>query len=103
MSTARKKTRVLKNTQQIEVSWEKALDEYLLWKKAEERSARTIPDYSYHVKLFFKRFPGASFKDNSSLKGFLADYMSEEVKPAYYNNKLVYLKTFLAWSPRNLY
>lgn len=97
MLKGKRKTRVLKLNQQIVISWEKALDEYLLWKKAEGRSARTIRDYSYHVKLFFKRHPEASLNDYINLKACLTGYMSEDVKPAYYNNKLVYLKTFFAW------
>lgn len=37
------------------VNWTEALEGYLMWKKAEGRSPRTIRDYSYHVTWFFER------------------------------------------------
>jgi hypothetical protein len=38
------------------ITRENYLKEYLLFKKAEGRSERTIKDYGHHVKHFFKRF-----------------------------------------------
>ena len=98
MSTGKKKSRVGKlGKSKNNMTWETALEEYLLWKKAEGRSERTIRDYKYHVSGFFKRFPDASLSDFDSIKRSVAEYMAEDVSPAYYNNKLVYLKTFCGW------
>ncbi|MTI85574.1 MAG: hypothetical protein FH756_17175 [Firmicutes bacterium] len=101
MSTGKKKRRVSKlGKDKSCMPWETALEEYLLWKKAEGRSERTIRDYKYHVSGFFKRFPEATLADLDTLKRSVAEYMAEDVSPAYYNNKLVYLKTFLGWCVR---
>jgi len=98
VSTGKKRKRVGKlGKDKSGMPWEIALEEYLLWKKAEGRSERTIRDYKYHVSGFFKRFPETSLADLDSLKRSVAEYMAEDVSPAYYNNKLVYLKTFFGW------
>ncbi|ACV64617.1 integrase family protein [Desulfofarcimen acetoxidans DSM 771] len=101
MSTAKKKTRLVRIVEQEEltrsVSWEEALQEFLLLKKAEGKSERTIKDYGYHIKHFFRLYPDTDLADAGILKRRIIDYMAEEVKPAYYNNKLVYMKTFFNW------
>lgn len=56
---AMKKTRVLKLVETPIVKWEETLESFLLWKKAEGRSERTIKDYGYHVRNFFKCYPDA--------------------------------------------
>ncbi|GBF34671.1 site-specific recombinase XerD [Desulfocucumis palustris] len=89
--------RVVKLVSHKKMTWENYLKEYLLWKKAEGRSERTIRDYSNHIRLFFKRFPDSSFSNLRSFKKNIIEHMSLDVKPAYYNNKLVYLKTFFEW------
>ena len=64
---------------------------------AQGRSERTLKDYQYHVKILFTRFPNSSFLNPSVLKKNLLRYLAEENKPASYNNRLVYLKTFFGW------
>ncbi|RYD01521.1 hypothetical protein N752_29920 [Desulforamulus aquiferis] len=100
MSITKKKTRITKLAENATktISWEKILEEFLLFKKAEGRSPRTLKDYGYHVKLFFKRYPEMFLSDADELKRNVIEYMAEDVKPAYYNNKLIYLKIFFEWS-----
>jgi site-specific recombinase XerD len=75
-----KKTRVLRVAESKDATWEQTLNDFILWKKAESKSERTLKDYGYHIRNFFKCYPNASLS-----------------KPAYYNNKMVYLKTFFGW------
>jgi len=46
--------RVLKIVKQQErnITWEGALKDFLLFKKAENKSERTIKDYGYHISYF---------------------------------------------------
>lgn len=97
MSVAKKKRRMLKVVESRTNSWERVLEEFLLLKKAEGKSDRTLKDYRYHITLFFTRFPNASLSNFDALRRSILKYMGEDVKPAYYNNKLVYLKTFFNW------
>lgn len=78
------------------VSWQDALSGYLMWKKAEGKSERTIRDYRYHVTWFFER-TGASLSSESELRKAILVYMGEPAKPAYYNLKLASLKGFFRW------
>lgn len=96
MPVTQRKKRLVKLNESRTVSWEQALEEFLLRKKAEGKSERTIKDYGYHVRGFFKRYPDA-LEDGQILKRSAIEYMAEDVKPAYYNNKLVYLKIFFNW------
>ena len=92
-----RKARVVKIVNNHEITWEEALEDYLILKKAQGRSERTLKDYQYHVKLFFRRFPDSTFLNPSTLKKNLLRHLTEEIKPASYNNRLVYLKTFFGW------
>ncbi len=96
MSAGKKKTRI-SSVRMTKTSWQQAVEQYLPWKKAEGRSGRTIKDYYYHITHFIKVYPDAAIDDYTSLKRAVIAYMAEDVKPAYYNNKLVYLKTFFTW------
>lgn len=84
-------------TEDLTVKWEETLDSFLLWKKAEGKSERTIKDYGYHVRKFFKYCPNVSLSNTEDLRNCIMNYMAEPAKPAYYNNKMVYLKTFFNW------
>lgn len=96
MSTVQRKKRIVKLQESRTVSWDCALEEFLLRKKAEGKSERTIKDYGYHVRTFFKRYPD-DFSDDRLFKRSVVEYMAEDAKPAYYNKKLVYLKIFFNW------
>lgn len=97
MATTKGRVRLLKVKENQEISWENVLDSFILRKKAEGKSERTIRDYEYHVKNFIKKYHEVTLNDFTNLKNSLIRYLSETAKPAYYNNKLVYLKTFFNW------
>jgi site-specific recombinase XerD len=86
-----KKVRVDKTVPEC---WGEYLAEFIYFKKAQGLSECTLNDYQIHVTRFCKRFPDA-FK--GSLKKDLYAYMSQQVKPATYNLRLIYLRTFLTW------
>ncbi|WP_419884990.1 tyrosine-type recombinase/integrase [Paenibacillus sp. B-A-8] len=89
--------RVTKIKKNKAVGWKEALKQFLFWKKAEGVSDQTQKDYEQHVKLFFKRYSN-SFETVEYLKNNLFEYLGQEgIKPCTYNNRLVYLRTFLNW------
>ncbi|AWB46970.1 integrase [Paenibacillus sp. CAA11] len=78
------------------MTWEQALAGFLDYKTAQGISAQTYEDYDKHARLFFKRFPNAWNTPDNLTEGLYA-HLSEEVKPATFNNRLIYLRTFLNW------
>lgn len=85
----------IKNTKAV--VWTEALTQFLFWKKAQGVSEQTRKDYEQHVRLFFKRYSN-SFETIEHLKNNLFEYLGQEnIKPCTYNNRLVYLRTFLNW------
>jgi integrase len=86
---------ILQFKENISQSWESSLEEFLIWKKAEGRSERTLSDYKIHISNFFRRYPH-SFNDGT-LKRSLLEYLSQDYKPATYNLRLAYIKAFLNW------
>ncbi|KJS76798.1 MAG: integrase [Desulfotomaculum sp. BICA1-6] len=87
--------RVLRLKKDYPVTWEDALEQFLRRKMAEGLSPTTIHDYSKHIKRFFNYFPDAF--DASCLKDCVMEHMSQKIKPATYNLRLIYLKTFFTW------
>ena len=71
------------------------MQQFLWRKQGENLSKETILDYRKHITRFFKRFPDAY--TSVQLKRFVLEYMAQKVKPATFNLRLVYLKTFLKW------
>ncbi|ULO08985.1 hypothetical protein H1230_09545 [Paenibacillus sp. 19GGS1-52] len=79
------------------VVWAEALTQFLFWKKAQGISEQTRKDYDQHVRLLFKRYSD-SFETMDNLKNNLFEYLGQDnIKPCTYNNRLVYLRTFLNW------
>ncbi|SFJ54488.1 hypothetical protein SAMN02799624_04935 [Paenibacillus sp. UNC496MF] len=80
-------------------TYEVALEQFLLWKKAQGISVQTMKDYREHVNRFFRRYPEANDPlAEQALEKSGYDYLGEgEIKPATYNNRLVYLSTFFNW------
>ena len=76
---------------------EEALDRFITWKKANGISDQTILDYTTHVNLFFKRFPVAASSFEQLEKAVIEHLGQDGIKPATYNNRLVYLRTFFNW------
>lgn len=77
-------------------SWSEALAEFLLHKRAEGIREETLRGYERHVKQFFNRYPRA-WEDMSALRQSAFEWLSEPVKPATYNLRLVYVRAFLKW------
>lgn len=76
---------------------EEALEKFLVWKKAQQISEQTVLDYTNHVNLFLKRFPEAR-RSYEELEQAIYNHLGQEnIKPATYNNRLVYLRTFFNW------
>jgi site-specific recombinase XerD len=75
--------------------WEEVLGEFLLLKQAQGLSKTTLNDYKDHVRRFFKRFPYSW--GNPDLKKSLIEYLADDVKPATFNLRLIYVKAFLEY------
>jgi site-specific recombinase XerD len=81
----------------VTVNWTEALEQFLFWKKAQGISEQTYKDYNQQVRLFFKRYPD-SFESIENLKHNVFHYLGQDdIKPCTFNNRLVYLRTFLNW------
>jgi site-specific recombinase XerD len=90
------KGRVLKFKKEVHESSEEALQQFLWWKQAEGVSTRTREDYKLHVTMFYKRYPGA-WRNPKGCKREVFEYMGQNIKPATYNLRLIYLRAFFAW------
>ncbi len=66
---------------------------FLFEKKAEGKAPRTIHDYEAHISTFFRRFPRA-LRSEKDLRNSFLKYFSDDVKPATFNLRRVYLKAF---------
>ncbi len=89
------KGKVLALKREIPKTWEEALQEFLFWKQAQGLAERTLTDYRKQVSQLYHRHPEAY--DPQKLKPVVLVYMSQEVKPATFNLRLVYLKAFFDW------
>ncbi|MCS5695264.1 tyrosine-type recombinase/integrase [Desulfofundulus thermocisternus] len=58
-------------------TWQEALEEFLLLKRAQGRAERTLKDYVYYVNQFFNRYPNI-WPDVSLMKKAVYDYLSQE-------------------------
>lgn len=99
---ARRITRIPDEVPEQFRGWAEALGGFLTWKKAQGIAEQTYDDYNKHVRLFFKRFPDA-WTSSSALKTSLFEYLAEDIKPPTFNNRLVYLRTFLNWCVKEGY
>ncbi len=66
---------------------------FLFEKKAQGRAPRTLKDYKNHLQSFFKRFPGA-LRSEKNLRRAVLEYFAADVKPATFNLRRAYLKSF---------
>ena len=73
-NTSKEEVNFMKTKQSKKVDWKKVLNDFLLLKKAQGTSDRTISDYNKHVNIFFKRFPNAL----NALEVSVMEYMSED-------------------------
>lgn len=88
--------RVMRLRKDIPATWEVAMEAFLQWKQAGGVSARTVKDYKAHITAFFTRYP-EGYASSEALKTGLFSYLSQEVKPATYNLRLIYLRAFIEW------
>lgn len=80
----------MKSVKKITGDWQKELKDFLLWKKSQGASERTLYDYNKHVNIFFRRHPDAL----QNIETACMEYMSENIKPCTYNLRRAYLKCF---------
>jgi len=80
-------------------SWEDALEAFVLFRKAEGYSSRTVKDYRYHVALFFNSYPQAwNPSDPSMARVAVLSYLGQDdVAPATFNIRRKYLRAFFSW------
>ena len=88
-------SRILRLEGNVNVNWEEALQGFLFWKQAQGLSKTTLNDYERHAEMFFKRFPNSWQSDD--LRRCLLEYMADDIKPATYNLRLIYLRAFFQW------
>lgn len=93
--------RLTKVKKKAPLTMEEALDQFLKWKKANNISEQTILDYTTHVNLLFKRFPDATTSYEMLEKSVFEHLGQDDIKPATYNNRLVYLRSFFKWCVDN--
>lgn len=81
-------------------TWQEALSEFIMFKKAQGRGERTIADYGYHLTRFFTKYPEAF--DPAVIRQRVLDYLGESagLSAATYNLRREYLKAFCAWCVR---
>ncbi|KOY12589.1 tyrosine-type recombinase/integrase [Paenibacillus xylanivorans] len=77
--------------------WPEVLSEFLVHKRLEDGvGEQTIADYTRTVELLFKRFPDA-WESDAALKNAVMTHFSDDIKPATFNNRLVYLRAFFKY------
>lgn len=89
--------RLTKVKKKAPATMEEALAQFINWKKANNLSEQTILDYSTHVNLLFKRYPDATTSYEQLEKSVFDHLGQENIKPATFNNRLVYLRSFFMW------
>lgn len=97
---AKRLTKVSKQKENS-ISWQEALQAFLFWKKAQGISTTTNNDYKRHVNYFFNRY--SESWQNPILKHSIMEYMSDNIKPATFNLRLIYLRSFFEWSINEKY
>jgi hypothetical protein len=90
------RSKVVSIQKQCPATWEEALQQFLWWKQAQGLSKRTVEDYKLHVTMFYKRYP-AAYREKDCLKQAAFEYMGQPIKPATYNMRLIYLRSFCNW------
>ncbi len=93
MAKRQRKVNSLPSTPQ---TWQEAMEEYLLYKKAEGLRDITIKGHSDVIKLFYKRHPNA-YNSNEELKKAAYAFFGEKISSATYNIRRNYLRQFFNW------
>ena len=77
------------------LSWNNAIEEYLLLKKAQGLRDITVKGHRNVMELFFKRHPDCWPYD---VKEAVYRFMGEDIKPTTFNIRRNYMKQFFAWA-----
>lgn len=94
-----------------EAKWEEVLEYFLLFKKSQGLSKRTLSDYKSHVEKFFtfavegKMIPMDSFGNYDALRVAVMNYFadSSSLSPATFNTRRKCLKAFFNWTVEEEY
>jgi len=86
----------LSDSKKANTTWQKAMEDFLLWKKAHGVSEATLKGYNNHIKHFYKKNPLSWGKEEETKQGVL-EHLSANIKPATYNLRLIYLRAFYDW------
>lgn len=78
------------------ITWQQAMDNFLFWKKAQGVSETTLKGYSNHISHFYNRFD-AIWSNAEATKQAITTHMADDIKPATYNLRLIYLRAFFDW------
>lgn len=76
--------------------WREVLADFQERKKLDNISDQTADDYDRTVNLLFKRYPDAWGSDEALAKAVLT-HMSDDIAPATFNSRLVYLRAFFKY------
>jgi site-specific recombinase XerD len=76
-------------------NWNDALEEYLLFKKAQGLRDITVKGHRNVMELFFKRHPDC-WPDK--VREAVYRFMGEDIKPATFNIRRNYMRQFFAWA-----
>ncbi|WP_427050447.1 tyrosine-type recombinase/integrase [Paenibacillus sp. TC-CSREp1] len=88
---------IKKNNGSKRRDWPEVLTEFLEYKRFDDGvGQQTLADYTRTVELLFKRFPDA-WETDSTLKDAVMTHLAEDIKPATFNNRLVYLRAFFKY------
>ena len=74
-----------------------ALDTFLTFKKATGAAPRTMTDYRKTVGAFFRGYEEA-WNGPHTMRPSLVSWLSQDIAPATYNLRLVYLRAFWRWA-----
>ncbi|PAK55398.1 tyrosine-type recombinase/integrase [Paenibacillus sp. 7541] len=73
--------------------WREVLADFQQRKKLDGISEQTALDYDRHVNLLFKRYPDG-WETEIALAEAVLSHMSDQIAPATFNSRLVYLRAF---------
>lgn len=82
-------------------TWEEAFEGFVFWKQAQGLSITTITGYKNVITHFFKRFPYCW--QSAKLRNSIIQHMADNIKPATYNLRLIYLRALFDWCIREGY
>ncbi len=83
-------------------TWQHVMDDFLFWKKAQGVSETTIKGYSNHIRHFFTRFEDI-WGEDELIRQAIMEHMADDIKPATYNLRLIYLRAFFDWAIKEVY